>query len=117
MASLKVNSPNTKYTNDYIESKYVYEVTKVHSENGQVIAVPQSTDYTFRVQRKVRICRSNCICSLIHDFLYDSATGVFIHSPRVTSRLAKAILAERNLQTLDILSHFFTASVDFACDL
>ena len=60
MASIKVQSPNTCYTKDYIEAKYTYEITRVDSENGQVTAIPEKLAYTFRVQRKVilTICKS-----------------------------------------------------------
>ena len=53
MANLKVQSPNTCYTKDHIESRYIYETTKVDSESGQLIAIPEKKEYTFRVQRKV----------------------------------------------------------------
>ena len=53
MASLKVQSPNTTYTTDHIESKYSYETTKVHFEQGDLVAIPEKKEYVFRVQRKV----------------------------------------------------------------
>ena len=53
MAGLKVQSPNTTYTTDHIESKYNYETTKVEYEDGNYVAIPEKKEYTFRVQRKV----------------------------------------------------------------
>ena len=53
MANLKVQSPNTTYTADHIESKYNYETTRVHFEQGDLVAIPEKKEYVFRVQRKV----------------------------------------------------------------
>ena len=53
MANLKVQSTNTTYTTDHIESKYNYETTRVHFEQGDFVAIPERKEYVFRVQRKV----------------------------------------------------------------
>lgn len=53
MAEFEVDSPNVRYTKDYIESEYVYHTTKVECEGGKLIAKPQQTVYTFRTERHV----------------------------------------------------------------
>lgn len=54
MATFKVQSPNVHYTDDYIESKYTYETTKVEcSSKGTYIVRPVETLYTFRTERRV----------------------------------------------------------------
>ena len=54
--SLRVESPNVKYTDDLIESRYVYQTTDVKlvdSKAQSYVAVPRQTTYTFRTQRRV----------------------------------------------------------------
>ena len=48
-------SPNVRYTDDYIEAKYVYETTDVRRSDtgGKILVTPRRTDYTFRTQRAV----------------------------------------------------------------
>ena len=54
MATFKVQSPNVHYTDDFIESKYTYETTKVEcSSKGTYIVRPVETLYTFRTERRV----------------------------------------------------------------
>lgn len=54
MTSFKVSSPNVKYTEELIESKYAYETTKVvHDTKNSYTAIPVETLYTFRTKRKV----------------------------------------------------------------
>ena len=54
MTTFKVQSPNVRYTTDYIESKYTYETTKVDcSSKGSYIVRPVETQYTFRTERRV----------------------------------------------------------------
>ena len=53
MATFKVCSPDVTYTNDYIESKYVYETTEVGHDNGTLTVYPKETMYTFRTDVKV----------------------------------------------------------------
>ncbi|KAK4939867.1 Myo-inositol-1-phosphate synthase [Elasticomyces elasticus] len=49
-----VNSPNVKYSDDHIESKYVYRTTAVtKGPNGKYTASPKETTYDFKVDRKV----------------------------------------------------------------
>lgn len=49
-----VNSPNVKYTEDTITSKYTYRTTDVtQSADGKYVAVPKETLYDFKVDRKV----------------------------------------------------------------
>ena len=50
---IKVESPNVKYTDDYIESNYQYSTTKVRQEGQTLIASPETTLYNFRTSRKV----------------------------------------------------------------
>ena len=55
---VKVQSPNVRYTPDYIESLYKYQTTDVQRNGGggggrQLVAVPRETNYTFRTGRHV----------------------------------------------------------------
>lgn len=53
MAQIQIDSPNVKYTEEYIESKYKYQTTEVEHDLGKLIVTPKETEYTFRVARKV----------------------------------------------------------------
>ena len=54
MATFKVQSPNVCYTEDFIESRYVYDTTKVlRDSKNSFTAIPIETEYTFRTERKV----------------------------------------------------------------
>ena len=54
MSSFKVSSPNVKYTEELIESKYVYETTKVTRDTkNSYTATPVETLYTFHTKQKV----------------------------------------------------------------
>ena len=54
MTTFKVQSPNVRYTTDFIESKYAYETTKVEcSSKGSYVVRPFETQYTFRTERRV----------------------------------------------------------------
>jgi len=49
-----VESPNVKYTDDSIVSRYSYRTTSVsRSENGSYVAAPKETTYEFKVDRRV----------------------------------------------------------------
>ena len=49
-----VNSPNVKYTDQEILSKYTYRTTSVEKTgNGKYVATPKETTYDFKVERKV----------------------------------------------------------------
>lgn len=49
-----VNSPDVKYTEEEIKTKYVYRTTSVtKQEGGRFIATPKETIYDFKVQRMV----------------------------------------------------------------
>jgi hypothetical protein len=37
-----VNSPNVKYTNEFIEADYDYQITKVESDGGVLMVSPSS---------------------------------------------------------------------------
>ena len=51
---VKVQSPNVRYTADFIESLYKYQTTEVLRNGGnEVIAIPRETNYTFRTSRRV----------------------------------------------------------------
>ena len=54
MATFKVHSPNVQYTSDFIESRYIYETTKVTcNSKGGYIVHPVEKQYTFRTERRV----------------------------------------------------------------
>ncbi|XP_052107204.1 uncharacterized protein LOC127739454 [Mytilus californianus] len=54
MATVKVNSPNVTYTEEYIESKYDYQTSQVRNgPDGTINVTPVTTQYTFRTERKV----------------------------------------------------------------
>jgi myo-inositol-1-phosphate synthase len=49
-----VQSPNVSYTDEFINSTYNYESTKLsRTEKGSWIVTPTSTQYQFRVDRRV----------------------------------------------------------------
>lgn len=49
-----VDSPNVVYTDDHIETKYVYRTTAVKkAAGGKYVAAPKETTYNFKVDRKV----------------------------------------------------------------
>lgn len=49
-----VNAPNVIYTPDEIRSEYVYHITQVtRTADNTLVAVPKSTRYHFKVDRKV----------------------------------------------------------------
>uniref|UniRef100_A0AAY4AUC4 inositol-3-phosphate synthase n=1 Tax=Denticeps clupeoides TaxID=299321 RepID=A0AAY4AUC4_9TELE len=53
MPEIKINSPNVRYTDNYIESQYTYHTTSV-SKNGETYTVtPSSTPFTFRTRKAV----------------------------------------------------------------
>ena len=53
-ASFTVDSPSVQYSDDHINSKYVYRQTAVKkSANGSYVASPKETTYDFQVERKV----------------------------------------------------------------
>lgn len=50
----RVESPNVVYTDDHIETKYVYRTTAVtKTAGGKYVAAPKETTYSFKVDRKV----------------------------------------------------------------
>jgi len=51
--SLKVNSPNLKYTEEAIVADYVYRATKTKVVGDEIVVEPVETKYTFRTERKV----------------------------------------------------------------
>ena len=49
-----VNSPNVKYTDDTIETKYTYRTTAIEKNaDGKIVAAPKETLYDFKVDRKI----------------------------------------------------------------
>ena len=52
-ALFTVDSPNVQYTDDHIQSKYVYNTTAVSKSANGYIASPKETTYEFKVDRKV----------------------------------------------------------------
>lgn len=54
MTSVRVNSEKVRYTGEHIEADYDYQTTRVAVDrNGQFVATPETTRYTFRTQTKV----------------------------------------------------------------
>jgi len=53
MASIKVNSANIKYSPSTIQSKYVYQTTKVSRSNNELSVTPLDVEIDFKVERKV----------------------------------------------------------------
>lgn len=50
----EVSSPNVQYSEDFITSQYKYDTTKLErNEEGSWVVSPVSTQYEFRVNRKV----------------------------------------------------------------
>ncbi|TPX67086.1 inositol-3-phosphate synthase [Spizellomyces sp. 'palustris'] len=49
----RVQSDNVVYTDDHIESTYVYRDSKVHKVDGKITVVPTEKKYQFRVARNV----------------------------------------------------------------
>ena len=48
MEQIEVNSPNVKYTEQFIESQYIYNTTRAERKDGKVWVTPCETNYTFR---------------------------------------------------------------------
>ncbi|GFO05954.1 inositol-3-phosphate synthase 1 [Plakobranchus ocellatus] len=51
--TVTVQSPNVKYTEQYIESKYEYQTTKVEETCGRFTVTPKTESYVFRTERQV----------------------------------------------------------------
>jgi myo-inositol-1-phosphate synthase len=54
--SIQVNGRNTIYSNEYIESKYIYEMNhcEVDHQSKQVKIIPRKYQYDFRTKRQVQ---------------------------------------------------------------
>ena len=54
--SIHVESKNTTYSNEYIESKYTYEMNhcQVDQNTKHVKIIPRKYHYTFRTKRQVQ---------------------------------------------------------------
>jgi len=54
--SIQVNSGNTIYSNEFIESKYIYEMNhcEIDHSNKQVKIIPRKYQYNFRTKRQVQ---------------------------------------------------------------
>ncbi|XP_041085824.1 inositol-3-phosphate synthase 1-A-like [Polyodon spathula] len=50
---IKIEGPNVKYSEKYIESQYPYHSAEVSLENGTYKVKPSTTHFTFRTERKV----------------------------------------------------------------
>ncbi|RXM96332.1 Inositol-3-phosphate synthase 1-A [Acipenser ruthenus] len=50
---IKIEGPNLKYSEEYIESQYPYHSSEVSLENGTYKVKPSTTHFTFRTERKV----------------------------------------------------------------
>lgn len=63
-SSFTVQSPNVRYTSEYITSKYGYQKTIVTKQgNGQLIAQPTEVGFEFQVERKVG--KTGYLCYLL----------------------------------------------------
>lgn len=51
--TLRVNSPNLKYTEEALIADYVYRTTRTTVVDNEIVAEPVETKYTFRTERKV----------------------------------------------------------------
>jgi len=51
--NFRVNNPNVQYTEDEIISKFNYQTTVAHEENGTMVITPVNQEFEFHVQRKV----------------------------------------------------------------
>ncbi|XP_038052997.1 inositol-3-phosphate synthase 1-A-like [Patiria miniata] len=52
MAAFTVDSPSVTYTDDFIESDYTYQTTRVQRDSGGIKVTPVSTQVTFRTERR-----------------------------------------------------------------
>eukprot|EP00747_Dinoflagellata_sp_TGD_P092961 gnl/TRDRNA2_/TRDRNA2_165592_c0_seq1.p1 gnl/TRDRNA2_/TRDRNA2_165592_c0~~gnl/TRDRNA2_/TRDRNA2_165592_c0_seq1.p1 ORF type:complete len:538 (+),score=123.62 gnl/TRDRNA2_/TRDRNA2_165592_c0_seq1:103-1716(+) len=54
MAQIKVKSPNVSYTEETIESKFVYDSNDVGVDaDGSIVVTPKQTEFRFRTDRRV----------------------------------------------------------------
>lgn len=51
--TLRVNSPDVKYTDETIVADYTYRTTTTKVEGGDVVVEPVEVKYKFRTERKV----------------------------------------------------------------
>ena len=52
-SKVKVQSPNVTYTDDTIESKYIYQTTQVAEDSGTYLVKPVDVSFTFKTKTKV----------------------------------------------------------------
>ncbi|XP_033638734.1 inositol-3-phosphate synthase-like [Asterias rubens] len=52
MEAFTVESPLVNYTDEFIESDYSYQTTRVHKDNGRIKVVPVNTQVKFRTERR-----------------------------------------------------------------
>ncbi|XP_062843589.1 inositol-3-phosphate synthase 1-A-like [Trichomycterus rosablanca] len=50
---IRINSPNVRYTEQYIESQYTYQTSSVSHDGETYTVTPHSTMFTFRTERHV----------------------------------------------------------------
>lgn len=50
---VKVHSPNVKYSNENVTSKYIYQTTQVVQDNGAFDVQPVDVHFTFQTETKV----------------------------------------------------------------
>ncbi|XP_030629373.1 inositol-3-phosphate synthase 1-B-like [Chanos chanos] len=50
---IKINSPDVKYTEKFIESRYSYHTTSVSCDGGSYTVTPSTTEFTFRTEQNV----------------------------------------------------------------
>lgn len=53
MSSFLVNSPNVKYTKEFIEADYCYQITKVESSGDVLLATPVTTQLHIKTKRQI----------------------------------------------------------------
>lgn len=51
--TIEVESPNVKYSQEYIESCYDYQTTRVELQGDRLKAIPETHHYTFQTERRV----------------------------------------------------------------
>lgn len=50
---IRINSPNVRYTDQYIEADYCYQTSSVSCDGESYTVTPHSTDFTFRTEHRV----------------------------------------------------------------
>ncbi|XP_061094051.1 inositol-3-phosphate synthase 1-A-like [Conger conger] len=51
--SIRINSPDVRYTDEHIEAQYAYNTAAVSCDDGKYTVTPRSTSFIFRTERAV----------------------------------------------------------------